>query len=234
MSTDIIVRRNLGSTLAIVPAYNEGPRLAPVLEVVTAHPLVDAVVVVDDGSDDETSRVAGRFPVTVLRHRDNRGKGAALQTGIDTADPADLYLFLDADLINLKPEHIDALLAPLAEADGPLFTIGVFKGGNPFVHLAQNLFPVLNGQRAFKGELIRILPDLSFARFGVEVLLNRFADEQDISYQWVPLHDISHYTKEAKRGFAEGVKERIQMFYECLDMAINYHRKVDGRGRRLR
>jgi len=217
-----------GSVAAIVPAYNEGPRLAPVLEVVTSHPLVQTVVVVDDGSVDGTSRVAGRYPVKVLRHPDNLGKGAALQTGIDAVRPANYYLFLDADLIGLTHEHIDALLAPLIGADGPLFTIGVFKGGNPFVHLAQNLFPILNGQRALSARFVRLLPDLSAARFGVEVLLNRFADMRDLPYEWIPLHDISHHTKEAKRGRWRGIMERLQMFYECLDMAVNYRRKVES------
>jgi len=227
MLTKTANKTEFGSVVAIIPAYDEGPRLAAVLEVVTSHPLVGTVVVVDDGSVDHTSQVARRFPVEVVQHANNRGKGAALQTGIDGTTPADFYLFLDADLIDLRPEHIDALLAPLADADGPLFTIGVFKGGNPFVHLAQNLFPILNGQRAFNYQFIRLLPDLSSARFGVEILLNRFADERDIPYRWVPLHDISHYTKEAKRGLWRGLKERIQMLYECLDMAVNYRRKVE-------
>lgn len=217
------------TVVALVPAYNEGPRIGTVLDVITSHPLVSDTIVIDDGSSDDTSRAAGDFPVQVLRHEKNLGKGAALQNGIDNTASADFYLFLDADLINLRHHHIDALLAPLMEnGDGePLFTIGVFKGGNPFVHLAQNLFPILNGQRAFKREFIELLPDLSRARFGVEVLMNRFADEMGIPYRWLPLHGISHFTKEAKRGRWQGTKERIQMFYECLDMAVNYRRKVE-------
>jgi glycosyltransferase involved in cell wall biosynthesis len=67
----------------IVPAYNEGPRLETTLGGLC--PVWPNVVVVDDGSSDDTFAVASRFPVWLLRHIVNRGQGAALQTGIDFA-----------------------------------------------------------------------------------------------------------------------------------------------------
>jgi glycosyltransferase involved in cell wall biosynthesis len=67
----------------VVPAYNEAPRIGPVLEGLLE--VARTVVVVDDGSRDNTSDVARRYPVWLLRHVVNLGQGAAIQTGITFA-----------------------------------------------------------------------------------------------------------------------------------------------------
>ncbi len=63
----------------LIPAYNAALTLGNVLDEVCGQ--VYPVIVVDDGSSDETSLVAGGYPVTLLSHPVNRGKGAALMTG---------------------------------------------------------------------------------------------------------------------------------------------------------
>ena len=99
------------SWCAVIPAYREERHIASVVQAVRA--LGATVLVVDDGSPDETARVAEEAGAVVLRHPVNRGKGAALQTGFQEAlrrgcafvvtmdadgqhDPADLPNFLDA------------------------------------------------------------------------------------------------------------------------------------------
>ena len=67
----------------VVPAYNEAPRIGPVLEKLLE--VASTVVVVDDGSRDNTFDVARRYPVWLLRHVVNLGQGAAIQTGITFA-----------------------------------------------------------------------------------------------------------------------------------------------------
>lgn len=70
-------------TWVVVPAYNEGPAIAKVLRQLISKNY--AVVVVDDGSRDDTARQALAFPVVVLRHSCNLGQGAAIQTGMTYA-----------------------------------------------------------------------------------------------------------------------------------------------------
>jgi glycosyltransferase involved in cell wall biosynthesis len=81
----------------VIAAYNEGGRLGDTLRAV-CRPGYE-VVVVDDGSHDDTAEVALRHPVWVLRHRINCGQGAALQTGIDFAleRGAEILVTFDAD-----------------------------------------------------------------------------------------------------------------------------------------
>lgn len=81
----------------VVPAFNESGRIVKTLQSLTQF--VDNVVVVDDGSSDETAESALSESVWVLRHPLNCGQGAALQTGIDfaVAQGADVVVTFDAD-----------------------------------------------------------------------------------------------------------------------------------------
>ncbi len=84
------------SILALIPAWNEGSRLGPVVEATRRYL---PVLVVDDGSRDETAAVAKGAGATVVSHEENRGKGVALVTGFDWALERgyDAVLTLDAD-----------------------------------------------------------------------------------------------------------------------------------------
>lgn len=68
------------SCYVVVPAFNEAPRIGRTLE--NLLQVAQTVVVVDDGSADNTAEVALRYPVWLLRHPVNLGQGAAIQTGI--------------------------------------------------------------------------------------------------------------------------------------------------------
>jgi glycosyltransferase involved in cell wall biosynthesis len=84
----------------VIPAYNEenglGPVLAALLEKMDAAGGEYEVILVDDGSEDDTAVIARQYPVTLLRHRVNRGYGASLKTGIRHAK-YDLICITDAD-----------------------------------------------------------------------------------------------------------------------------------------
>lgn len=100
----------------IIPAYNEAKRLEPFLASVVAYQAkypeqIYEVIVVDDGSSDRTAAIAANFPVKLLKHFQNRGKGAAVQTGVRAAR-GDYIVFMDADgatPITELPKMISAL-----------------------------------------------------------------------------------------------------------------------------
>ena len=212
---------------ALVPAYNEAPRIAVVLETILSYPYIDETIVIDDGSTDGTGEVANKFPVQLLSFEENRGKGAALQLGLDNTPHTDFYVFLDADLINLMHEHINALLEPLLNHNHVFMTVGIFRSGQKnSVNLAQHYFSILNGQRAMKKKFASILPDLSWSKFGVEILLSKYAELSGHEVHYPELYGITHVTKEEKLGFLKGFRYRLQMFQECLFSLFNYKKMI--------
>jgi glycosyltransferase involved in cell wall biosynthesis len=86
--------------MVLIPAFQAGKYLQNVLSRVKAvFPQPEDIWVVDDGSSDATGQIAQNAGVQVLRHSENRGKGAALRTGFAQAiaDGYDFVLILDAD-----------------------------------------------------------------------------------------------------------------------------------------
>jgi glycosyltransferase involved in cell wall biosynthesis len=96
-------------TSLIIPAYNEEKGLPLVIEEYADK--VDEIIVVDDGSSDRTFEVAKRYEVQVYKHETNRGKVAALRTGVEHAT-GDVIIFTDADYTypaRYVPEFISAI-----------------------------------------------------------------------------------------------------------------------------
>jgi len=83
--------------IAAMPAYNEEGTIAKVVLGTKKH--VDKVVVVDDGSEDMTVEIAEALGAMVVRHKANRGYGAAIRTCFETAKElnADIMVILDSD-----------------------------------------------------------------------------------------------------------------------------------------
>lgn len=113
------------SVSLLIPAFNEGSRLPPFLrdlkQFMQSNPeMITEVIVIDDGSRDNTAavteKIAQEIPeLRLLRHEKNRGKGAAVQTGVMAAK-GDFIIFMDADGAT-GPEEIPAMLAALQKAD---------------------------------------------------------------------------------------------------------------------
>ena len=74
-----------GGTGVIIPAYEVASAVADVIRSCLGHPCLQGVIVIDDGSMDETAAVAARAGAEVIRHERNMGKGAALMTGFAAA-----------------------------------------------------------------------------------------------------------------------------------------------------
>ena len=107
----------------IIPAHNEAVRIGETVRAVAAVPGVTRVVVVDDGSTDDTDRVAEVAGAKVVRRYGNRGKGTALEAGASRVADADIVLLLDADL-GESASQASLLLAPVLAGDADMTIAG--------------------------------------------------------------------------------------------------------------
>jgi glycosyltransferase involved in cell wall biosynthesis len=127
--------------IALIPAYNEAARVGKVVAVARRH--VAEVVVVDDGSTDETVAAAEKAGAKVLRHPQNRGKGATIATALDYFGRSDteLAVLLDADGQH-DPSEIDKFVNA-AEKESADVVVGTRMGDvrrMPRVRLWTNQF----------------------------------------------------------------------------------------------
>lgn len=115
---------------AVIPCWNEAGTLGDLLHHVRPH--LPVTWVVDDGSTDATADVAAAAGARVLRHPANRGKGAALRTGLAAARTAGFHwaLTLDGDGQH-DPARIPAFFRCAADADAALVVGNRFASGAP-------------------------------------------------------------------------------------------------------
>jgi len=101
---------------AVVPAYNEAERFSRVIEELLKIKELKEVIFVDDGSTDDTEKKAKKFTsdfrFRYFRHQKNKGKGAALKTGLSKTK-SEIILFLDADLENITSAKIKKIVTPV-------------------------------------------------------------------------------------------------------------------------
>lgn len=105
--------------VAVIPAHNEAATIGTV--VLQTQPHVETVIVIDDGSTDKTAEIAQLAGARVCSHDQNKGKGAAIQTGFELGmtDDADTLVFLDGDGQH-DPDSIPALVEPIENGESDL------------------------------------------------------------------------------------------------------------------
>jgi glycosyltransferase involved in cell wall biosynthesis len=206
---------------AILPTYNEDLNVSNVLEVLHATSILDEIILVDDGSSDNTVNILCQAAATddrmrVIRHDKNRGKGQAIFSGW-AATSAPIILLLDADLKNLAPEHIDALLAPVIDHRADM-TIGLFRGGHLSTDLSHWLTPFLTGQRGLRAEILKNISREAASGYGFEVALTVAAGRHKFRTRVVILKGVWHPQSEyrSERGFWGGVAWKLRMYGQIL------------------
>jgi len=194
--------RETTGILALIPAYDEGPRVG---KVVRAAAATLPVVVVDDGSTDDTAEQAAFAGATVIRQRPNGGKGSALRAGFRHAlgAAAEAVVTLDADGQH-DPSEIGAFLARWA-TDRPELIIGRrdFAAMPPVRRISNTLGGIAlsaavgrwvpdnqSGYRLFGRQLMRSLLDSNEDGFEFEIEMVARAIALGLPIAWVPIRTI--------------------------------------------
>lgn len=195
---------------AIIPAFNEGSHMTATIEALTKTPLVHEIVVIDDGSDtNETELAIKHFPnVRYLRNEKNMGKGYSMERGVRSVT-APIIFFCDADLVDITPEIISAIIEPVASGTYDMF-IGI---RNNIAQKSFLPFALNSGERALRREIWEKLPSFYKNRFRIEVGMNYFVRHHGKGYGY-KLFPYYQTAKERKYGFLKGTWRRWKMNYD--------------------
>ena len=218
----------------LIPAYNEAGTIGEVLERIEALDLDKQVIVVDDGSTDETaavveSWVSGRNHGDVLVRQPNRGKGAAIRAAIPHAD-GEIAVIQDADM-EYDPVDVPALIEPIERGVADVVFGSRLSGGRPqraylFWHLVGNRFLSLltnllfnttisdmeTGYKAMRTEVLRSL-DLRQNGFGIEPEITGKVCKRKLRIYELPIAYYGRSYEEGKKiTWRDGVKAILVLF----------------------
>lgn len=228
----------------VVPAYNEEKTIASVLGALLHElPHLHEIIVVDDGSKDQTAQITEEFSrqapqVRLLRQDKNQGKTAALRCGF-AATSGDIVLVQDADL-EYEPADIPGLIDPILQgkADvvyGSRFMIRraarvlYFRHflANQMLTFLSNVFTDLNlsdvetGYKAFRGEIIRNMI-IETRGFGFEIEVTAKVAKLKCRVYEVPISYHGRTYEEGKKiGFKDGLDAIWYIFKYNLFVGLN-------------
>lgn len=202
----------MSPVVAIIPAHNEAPRIAPVIQSALASGAVARVVVVDDGSTDGTGRVAHQAGAHLLQLPENLGKGQAMLAGLHaTTEP--VVLFLDADLIGLTPGHVERLVRPVTSGSC-VMAVGLRDYGLIWSEL-QEAIPRIGGERAVHRSVLERVPASFWSGFRIEAGINEVAQRMGRVCD-VTLYGVSMVSKWHKGDPATGLINAFRMVRSVL------------------
>ena len=228
------------SVSVIIPAFNEEKTVGSVVKTVAKIEYIDEIIVVDDGSYDKTALAAENAGATVIQHTKNRGKGAAIKTGFKNSN-GDIIVFLDADIENLTPQQVDAIIQPIISGEADI-TKTKFKriAGRVTELTAKPLlnffFPELKFDQPLSGQFAAKRSFLSRIKleddYGVDVGIVLDADVMGLRIKEVDIGEIHHMLSslhELNMVATEVVRTIVQRATEYGRVAM-----IDSLGRSIR
>jgi glycosyltransferase involved in cell wall biosynthesis len=219
-------------SIAVVPARDEAGSVGATVTALEA--LVDEVVVVDDASSDGTADAALVAGASVLRASRRRGKGRAVEEALGRLEPAEIWLFADADLGStagtlgplvaaIREDRADVAIAVFPKLPGGGFgivktmarrTIGRLTGSEPR--------EPLSGQRALSAAALATVRPLA-PGFGLETAMTIDAIRAGLRVVEIPIEGLTHRaTGRGARGFAHRGRQGLDILAAVATRALRH------------
>jgi len=200
----------------VIPVYNEADTIKETIDRVLGSPFRKEIIVVDDGSNDNTRHILSQIKhaaIRVIFHETNSGKGSAVQTGFDVVN-GDIIVIQDADL-EYNPAEYPILLNPILTGKADVVYGSRFGGhgehrvlyfwhyvGNRFLTLLSNMFTDLNltdMETCYKAFTRKALQGIRIneKRFGFEPEITAKIAKKKLRIYEVP---ISYYGRTYEEG----------------------------------
>lgn len=220
---------------ALICAYNEEAAIEEIA--IRTEKYVDSLVIVDDGSKDNTTLLASQTKAEIIVHEINKGKGKALQTGFNHFFNSDYdnIITIDADGQH-PPEYIPKFIESLEQGYDAIIGFRDFKGKNVPVSrrfankmdawilsqaLKQKIKDPQNGFRAFKKQALeRAVENITNQGFGfeIELLIKMIRQGSRIGWLKIPTiysEDIKSHIKPIKH-----VKDSLKLYWDVFTRQI--------------
>lgn len=198
------------SVSCIICAYNEADKITNILKAVHGHPLLSEIIVVNDGSTDDTAALAEAIPdVTVISYPTNRGKTYALSQGIAAAK-GDYLMLIDADLDGLTAADIHALAEPVT---GGRAQVSISLRANSLALYRMLGLDFVSGERLLPAWLVK--PHVSrmecLPRWGGEAFINNLITHEKLPIAIVNWRTVFNIRKAQKVGAWRGLVAELSM-----------------------
>jgi len=198
---------------AIVPAYNEAVTVAPVIRTLVGSNCFRRVVVIDDGSKDNTAQIAREAGADVYLMPRNGGKGGAMLAGLSICHDANAIGFFDADLIGLRTDHVASIVSPIVNGTADMACgLRDYKSFNEW----QAALPPITGERVIRMEFLRMVPLEFWNGFKIEAGINAVLANHGGRTVMTVFDGMSIRLKWEKVGAKKGVEDMAKMMCDVL------------------
>ncbi|GAB1401573.1 hypothetical protein MASR1M68_04840 [Elusimicrobiota bacterium] len=217
----------------VIPAFNEETTIVSLIRNIKKVESINEIIVVDDGSNDQTYNFAKSENITVLRHSKNKGKGASIKTGAGYAS-GDIILFLDADLANMSPKKIASLLQPLENDDADLVKASFSRARGRVTELVvkplfQVILPFINFNQPLSGQFAiksHIMKELTVDdKWGVDIQILIQAVKKGLRIVEVDIGKLIH-KKQPIENLAIMSEQVIKSILAEIGMIANKHKLI--------
>lgn len=199
----------------IIPAYNEASRVSDVIDVLLTHPLIGEIIVINDGSTDDTKAVLEKKNgITLYNLGENQGKTNAVLHGMERA-AHEVVMLIDADLIGLTHAAITDLVAPVLDGRADI-TMSLRKNALIIYKLLGIDF--VSGERVFDKHILLAHKEHLHALpgFGLEVYTNDLIINRNMRLKIVLWPTVISPRKGSKIGFFLGNIADAKMLWQIL------------------
>jgi glucosyl-3-phosphoglycerate synthase len=224
----------------VIPAYNESKTVGKVVKVINSLDYINEIIVVDDGSFDETANIAQNAGATVILHSKNKGKGAAIKTGFENST-GDIVAFIDADLKNLTAKQVENIIKPILDGKADITKTKFKRKAGRVTELTAKpllsfFFPEIKFDQPLSGQFAAKRTFLNKIQleedYGVDIGIVLDADVRGLRIKEVDIGEIEH-----SHSSIEGLNKMAnEVVRTIVDRAMGYGRfsMMDDLGKYIR
>jgi glycosyltransferase involved in cell wall biosynthesis len=208
----------------IICSFNEEKTICDVVSACRLYNENSEIIVVDDGSEDNTGPLLLELSKTVrfnyIKLPENKGKSYAMAVGIENASN-DILLFFDADSTGIKREHFADILRPVME-DKADMVLG--HTAATFINLKLTPFKAFTGERVLrKTDILPILEEIRTMRFGIETYINLHFQTHGKRISYVYLEGLRTLNKYEKTTLINATRQYFSEGHEIASTILkNY------------